>query len=126
MELVASRFVSSTLPSPHPHHSNFFDTLLLTSHKRSSLLSDEVLYATPTWRRCYEGLPCTRHQHTTADSRAGWIPQKNMLNPLNNTRFNIKNLNTLSAECSRVLSLVAWFSEQLLLPHTALTDSCLQ
>jgi len=124
MELVASRFVSSTLPSPYPHHSHFFDTLLLTLHKRSSLLTDEeVLYTMPTWRRCYEGLPCTRH-HCRLQRRLG--PANNILNPLNNTRFKIKNLNTLSAECSRVLSLVAWFSEQLLLPHTALNDSCLQ
>jgi hypothetical protein len=77
MQLVASPFVSSTLPPPYPHHSHFFDTLLLTSHKRPSLLTDEeVLYATPTWRRCNEGLPCTRNQqHTTPDSRAGWVPQ---------------------------------------------------
>jgi hypothetical protein len=41
MQLVASRFVSSTLSSPYPHHSHFFDTLLLTSHKLSSLLTHE-------------------------------------------------------------------------------------
>jgi hypothetical protein len=100
MELDASRFFSSTLPSPYHHHSRSSDTLLLTSYKRSVLTDEELLYTLPTWRRCSAGFPCTSHrQHTTADSRAGSVPQTICLTGVKDQQirqsFNVLVLNIL-------------------------------
>jgi hypothetical protein len=64
MELVASRFVFSTLPSPYPHHSHVFDTLLLTSHKRSSLLTDEYFIPRRRGGAAMKGCPAPGTNNT--------------------------------------------------------------